>query len=279
MLLKDLNRNIIGTEEFQAAAIALERKRRGSVGKLGKDLETIQGGSYIDSGAWSEADRDMTRALFALGQLRGGKIDFKDFQKRERMFESSLKISFVKKDAHSSVATATIDGAQGASRSRLKKTSDFKIPYIRFHNRMLCIAPPHPEKVSKSSCNYIRRPWNTLQHERFKQKAILQSRGAREVHPGFETSCRELLLLANQKDILSKMRARSRLKKGLPGFVNGTSVSALADTGARDNFVSAEFAQDLGLSVEGSSIPHRLGNNKFTRSIGKKDSQVDQTSL
>ncbi|CAF9920878.1 hypothetical protein IMSHALPRED_005028 [Imshaugia aleurites] len=70
---------------------------------------------------------------------------------------------------------------------------------------------------------------------------------------------------------LSSMRQLGRaakIKRGLPGFVNGSRTSALADTGAAQNIVSEAFVQERRLRVKESQGRFRLGNFTFAQSIG-----------
>ena len=66
----------------------------------------------------------------------------------------------------------------------------------------------------------------------------------------------------------------AKIKRGLPGFVNGSRTSALADTGAAQNIVSAAFAQEKGVFLTGQAAVFRLGNNKKARSIGKIEEAI-----
>ncbi|KAL8788170.1 MAG: hypothetical protein Q9213_001809 [Squamulea squamosa] len=63
-------------------------------------------------------------------------------------------------------------------------------------------------------------------------------------------------------------KANVKIKKGLAGFANGINISALADTGSRENVISASCAQRLGLVVKGTPSYFELGNSRKTRSIG-----------
>ncbi|KAL9069729.1 MAG: hypothetical protein Q9161_005314 [Pseudevernia consocians] len=60
----------------------------------------------------------------------------------------------------------------------------------------------------------------------------------------------------------------AKIKRGLPGFVNGSRTSALADTGAAQNIVSAAFVQERGFSIKEKQGVFRLGNSKIAQSIG-----------
>ena len=62
----------------------------------------------------------------------------------------------------------------------------------------------------------------------------------------------------------------SKVKRGLPGFVNGKKKSALADTGAAQNVISDAYAKEMKLQVKDSPSLLRLGNRKGTRSLGKQ---------
>ncbi len=73
----------------------------------------------------------------------------------------------------------------------------------------------------------------------------------------------------------------AKIKRGLPGFVNGSRTSALADTGASQNIVSAAFVQEKGLSIKENRGSFKLGNSKIAQSIGKthSDVHVDSTPV
>lgn len=75
-------------------------------------------------------------------------------------------------------------------------------------------------------------------------------------------------------DSVWKDREVSKIKRGLPGFVNGSRTSALADTGAAQNIVSAAFVQEKGLSIKEDQRRFRLGNSKIAQSVGKTHSGV-----
>ena len=65
-----------------------------------------------------------------------------------------------------------------------------------------------------------------------------------------------------------------KTKRGVSGFANGIRVSALPDTGAQDNFVSASFAKDKMLEVKPSSKSFKLGNYMEISSVGKQASSL-----
>ena len=60
-----------------------------------------------------------------------------------------------------------------------------------------------------------------------------------------------------------------KLKQGLAGFANGANTAALADTGSRENIISASYAKELGLKVGGSSSLFKIGNSQRIQSLGK----------
>ena len=72
-----------------------------------------------------------------------------------------------------------------------------------------------------------------------------------------------------------------KIKRGLPGFVNGSRTSALADTGAAQNVVSAAFVRERGLSINNNQSHFKVGNSKIVQSIGKThfNVQIDQSSV
>ena len=67
----------------------------------------------------------------------------------------------------------------------------------------------------------------------------------------------------------------AKTKRGPPGFINGSRTAALADTGAAQNIISADFAQKNGLVLEGKTAMFRLGNSKTVRSAGKSKQAVE----
>lgn len=58
------------------------------------------------------------------------------------------------------------------------------------------------------------------------------------------------------------------LKRGLSGTIDGLKVSALADTGAAQSVVSANFARARKLDVAGSPSSFKQGNSKLAHSLG-----------
>lgn len=63
----------------------------------------------------------------------------------------------------------------------------------------------------------------------------------------------------------------SKWKRGLSGFVNGTRISALPDTGSLRNVISHAFAQEMNLRKKNSPSNFTLGNGKLIKSIGELD--------
>ena len=61
----------------------------------------------------------------------------------------------------------------------------------------------------------------------------------------------------------------AKIKRGLPGFIDGYRTSALADTGTAKNIISAAFAQERGLVLKEKAVVFRLGNSERVRSAGK----------
>ena len=61
-----------------------------------------------------------------------------------------------------------------------------------------------------------------------------------------------------------------KIKRGLSGFVNKDTkvMSAMADTGSTENVISAAYANELKLEIQGSPCLFKLGNSKKTRSLG-----------
>ena len=65
-----------------------------------------------------------------------------------------------------------------------------------------------------------------------------------------------------------KLGNYQKIRRGLRGLVNGFKVSAVADTGADRNVVTAAFAKQRSLKLEGSPAIFKLGNSKFVQSLG-----------
>jgi hypothetical protein len=64
-------------------------------------------------------------------------------------------------------------------------------------------------------------------------------------------------------------RTISKIKRGLPGFLNGSRISAFPDTGSVRNVISEAYAKAMKLKIEGSSSGFVLGNSRTTQSLGK----------
>lgn len=59
-----------------------------------------------------------------------------------------------------------------------------------------------------------------------------------------------------------------RTKQGLAGFINGSKIAAMADTGSRKNVISEHYAKRLGLAIEGSPSTFEIGSSRKIHSIG-----------
>jgi hypothetical protein len=66
----------------------------------------------------------------------------------------------------------------------------------------------------------------------------------------------------------SSLSPGGKIKQGLAGRVNGCRVSAIADTGSRKNIISAVYAAEIGLKIQGSPSSFTLGNSRQTLSLG-----------
>ena len=66
----------------------------------------------------------------------------------------------------------------------------------------------------------------------------------------------------------------AKTKRGLPGFINGSRTAALADTGAAQNIISADFAFRNGVILEGRRTVFRLGNSRRVQSAGQSTQAV-----
>lgn len=67
---------------------------------------------------------------------------------------------------------------------------------------------------------------------------------------------------------MTRSKQTLKIKQGLPGFLNGCSVPALADTGSTMNVVSKSYAKSLKLKIKRSFGELQLGNSRIARSIG-----------
>ena len=76
--------------------------------------------------------------------------------------------------------------------------------------------------------------------------------------------------IVNNPAIGSRVRQNTpKIKRGLPGFLNGSRISALPDTGASRNIVSMAYVNEKKLQIEDSPTDFKIGNSKVVRSIGK----------
>ena len=66
----------------------------------------------------------------------------------------------------------------------------------------------------------------------------------------------------------TQSRSLLKAKQGLIGFANGSSITAMADTGSRKNVISASYAKKLDLRTEGLSSTFEIGNSRKIQSIG-----------
>ena len=71
----------------------------------------------------------------------------------------------------------------------------------------------------------------------------------------------------------------AKIRRGLPGFINGARTAALADTGAAQNVVSLDFAHKHGLVLEGKAAMFRLGNSKSVQSVGQSKQVVEVVAV
>lgn len=71
-----------------------------------------------------------------------------------------------------------------------------------------------------------------------------------------------------RRDTFKSSRQLLKIKQGLPGFLNGSSISALADTGSRKNIISQSYAKSLNLQITKSPCDFQLGSSHRARSIG-----------
>ena len=60
----------------------------------------------------------------------------------------------------------------------------------------------------------------------------------------------------------------SRVKRGLSSFVNGSRLSVLADTGSKENVISAAYVKERKIPISGSPSSFTLGNSTIVDSIG-----------
>ena len=65
-------------------------------------------------------------------------------------------------------------------------------------------------------------------------------------------------------------------KRGLSGYVNGLKVEALPDTGASQNTMSLQYAQENNIQVVPSQSDFALGNRKIIQTVGESMSLLLQ---
>ena len=63
-------------------------------------------------------------------------------------------------------------------------------------------------------------------------------------------------------------------RRGLPGIASGKEMSALPDSGADHNVITAALAEQLCLKIEGPPADFGLGNSKPLRSLGERNLQT-----
>lgn len=89
---------------------------------------------------------------------------------------------------------------------------------------------------------------------------------------GVDKISQHLSVSSQRLDPKQKDQPRSklqRLKRGIPGYVNGKRIAAFPDTGSAQNVVSAAFVKERGLHVRESAEAFKLGNSKITKSTDK----------
>ena len=87
----------------------------------------------------------------------------------------------------------------------------------------------------------------------------------------------KIAILSRNKQLLSpKDPCIQKLKRGIRGLVNGFSIAAIADSGADGNFITAVFAKERSLKIEGSPNNFKLGNSTWVKSLGKFHSMFSQ---
>ncbi|KFY81189.1 hypothetical protein V499_00015 [Pseudogymnoascus sp. VKM F-103] len=74
--------------------------------------------------------------------------------------------------------------------------------------------------------------------------------------------------VASPNTKMRKASAISTRKRGIPGFANERRTAAVPDTGAAENIISAEYAQMLGLTLQGTPCIFQLGNKKIVKTLG-----------
>ena len=77
--------------------------------------------------------------------------------------------------------------------------------------------------------------------------------------------------LGLEDDFVAPTWKKSLIKRkhGLMGFVNGSDIAAMADTGSRENIISETYAKELGLQFKGSPSLFKIGNARKIQSLGR----------
>ena len=123
--------------------------------------------------------------------------------------------------------------------------------------------------------NHVQTPWNKyfgyfkpeLLTDIDMEKSIAEAKEmARSLKD--RIARRKFLLQPTRDSGQAPLNRISKIKRGLSGFVNGLRKSAIADTCAARNVVSAAYAKELKLQIEDSPSLVKLGNSKKTQSIG-----------
>ncbi|KAL8632175.1 hypothetical protein Q9189_002085 [Teloschistes chrysophthalmus] len=71
-----------------------------------------------------------------------------------------------------------------------------------------------------------------------------------------------------RRDAFQSSKRIPKIKQGVAGFLNGCSVSALADTGSRKNVISQSYCKSSKLKIKRCFGEFQLGNSHMARSIG-----------
>ena len=135
------------------------------------------------------------------------------------------------------------------------------------------LASQHPSETAKGSIMTLFNPIVLKDNNALLRKQVDESD---RLLDDANVSWNQLKMIDSDRSILSTSKLITRfgdrvvkIKRGLPGFINGSRTSALADTGAAQNVISAAFAQEMGLVLQGKAAVFRLGNSKRAQSIGE----------
>ena len=74
----------------------------------------------------------------------------------------------------------------------------------------------------------------------------------------------------HQQPASNSTSSESKLKRGVPGFINGQKACAIADTGAGNNIISESLARQMNLTIEPSTTTFRIGNRERVKSVGEQ---------